>query len=105
MFANVGVLGSSAIAAISRRFSAIPASSAGLNSSTFTLSNGGTPPFRPVHLARRMLSLLLAATGGAAEPVADAGGGPDAVRASGGDAQERIARAPAPRKSAFRMRA
>src|SRR5436190_23767155 len=51
VFANVGAALLLAIASISFRFSAIACSSAGLKSATFTLSNGGTPPYGPVHFS------------------------------------------------------
>jgi len=44
VFSKVGGAGSFATLSISARASVIAASSAGLNCSTLTLSNGGTPP-------------------------------------------------------------
>src|SRR5882724_1543073 len=50
-----GVAGFAAIASISFRFSAIEASRAGLNWSTWIRSKGGTPPYGPVQGASRGL--------------------------------------------------
>src|SRR5687767_4414680 len=47
-----------AIRSTSARFSAIAAASAGSNSSTRTRSNGGTPPYGPVHGCSSGLSLF-----------------------------------------------
>jgi hypothetical protein len=44
VLAKVGAAGSPAMRSISARHSAIAASRAGLKYSTFTWSNGGTPP-------------------------------------------------------------
>src|SRR5436190_14594689 len=53
VLSKVGGAGSFAILSISVRFSAIADSSAGLKYSTLTLSNGGTPPKGPCHVASK----------------------------------------------------
>src|SRR5215813_3955062 len=49
VFSNFGADVTRAMFSISFRFSAIAVSSAGLNRATWTLSNGGTPPYGPSH--------------------------------------------------------
>src|SRR6185312_6942432 len=49
VFSNVAASLLSAIALISARDMSMPFSSAGLKSTTLTFSNGGTPPYGPVH--------------------------------------------------------
>src|SRR5262245_60393694 len=56
VFSKSGFAGFFATASISFRFEAIAASRAGLKSATLTLSNGGTPPYGPVHFSSRTLS-------------------------------------------------
>src|SRR5213594_2625942 len=51
VFSKSGFAEFFAIASISFRFAAIAVSSAGLKSATLTLSNGGTPPYGPVHFS------------------------------------------------------
>src|ERR1051326_51716 len=64
VFWNVGGSGLLAVPSVSARFSALAAASAGWNSETLTLSNGGMPPSGPVHGASRGFSAAGAGAGG-----------------------------------------
>src|SRR6185369_4487511 len=60
VFSKLGGAGSFAMRWISARFSAMPASSAGLKSGIWTRSNGGIPPYGPSQFASSGLSSVAA---------------------------------------------
>src|SRR5688572_15044553 len=61
VFSKVGASVLAVMRSISARFSFIAASSAGLKSATFTLSNGGIPPYGPSHFWVSVLGSAIAA--------------------------------------------
>src|SRR5260370_42674509 len=79
VFSKFGASEEPAILEMAWRFRSIAARSAGLNCSTFTFENGGTPPYGPVHAssselgARGIVGAALE-TGGAAGAELGAGG-------------------------------
>src|SRR5687767_11943405 len=84
VFSKVGGAGSFAIFSTSASCSAMAASSAGSNSETCTLSNGGTPPWGPVHGASRGFCTV------ASEGAAGAGGAASSAKRPAPRAQDRI---------------